>query len=295
MRIRQRTRRRVIPMLDVMLVCLDLTDIDDQLIDYAVSLAGKTGSSRIIFTHVIQAYDLGETNDTGLGELQEKVRLQLERRINRLVTGPVHTLVTVEIEHEDVSRRVIDMSRQQKADLVVMGKKHGSNRDLRYEKQITEAAYGNVLIIPEGSRSGEDHILCALDFSEASKKAFTLALQMHKKTDGRLSCYYLYDTGSSFFPTSTIKSSASFEQRLRRQVKSFLSAFDLHIEDVPCRIEIDDTGSLSHAERMRSISASLIIVGARGDVSKETSVLGNTIENLRHTDYRVPVMIVRNQ
>jgi pyruvate formate-lyase activating enzyme-like uncharacterized protein len=118
---------------------------------------------------------------------------------------------------------------------------------------------------------------------------------MHKKTDGRLSCYYLYDTGSSFFPTSTIKSSASFEQRLRRQVKSFLSAFDLHIEDVPCRIEIDDTGSLSHAERMRSISASLIIVGARGDVSKETSVLGNTIENLRHTDYRVPVMIVRNQ
>jgi nucleotide-binding universal stress UspA family protein len=283
------------PMLDVMLVCLDLTDIDDQLIDYALFLAGKTGSSRIIFTHVIQAYDLGEPDDTELSELQEKVRSQLERQINRLVKGPVHTLVTVEIEHEDVSRRVIEMSRQQKADLVVMGKKHGSDRALRYEKQITEAAYGNVLVIPEGPRSGEDHILCALDFSEASKKAFTLALQMHKKTDGRLSCYYLYDTGSSFFPTSTIKSSASFEQRLRRQVKSFLSAFDLHIEDVPCRIEIDDTGSLSHAERMRSISASLIIVGARGDVSKETSVLGNTIENLRHTDYRVPVMIVRNQ
>ena len=185
-------------MLDVMLVCLDLSDIDDLLIDYALSLAGKTDSSRIIFTHVIQAYDLGEPDDTELGELQEKVRSQLERRINRLVKGPIHTLVTVEIEHEDVSRRVIEMSRQQKADLVVMGKKHGRDRDLRYEKQITESAYGNVLIIPEGPRSGEDHILCALDFSEASKNAFTLALQMHRKTDGRLSCYYLYDTGSSF-------------------------------------------------------------------------------------------------
>ena len=98
-----------------------------------------------------------------------------------------------------------------------------------------------------------------------------------------------------FFPGSTIKSSASFEQRLRKQVKSFLSAFDLHIEDVPCHVEIDDTGGLSHAERIRGISASLIIVGAQGDVSKETSVLGNTIENLRRIDYRVPVMIVRNQ
>lgn len=280
-------------MLDVMLVCLDLTDIDDLLIDYSLFLARKAGSSRIVFTHVIQAYDLDNPQDAELSELQEKVRSQLEARIDRLGKGPVHTLVTVEVEQEDASRPVIEISRQQKADLIVMGKKRGGDRDLHYEKHITEAASGNVLIVPEGSLIAEDRILCALDFSETAKKAFTLALQMQKWTDGQLSCYYLYDTGSSFFPASTSRSSASLEQRLRKKVETFLSAFNLTPDDVPCRIEIDESGARNHAEHLRALSASLIIVGARGDVKKDTSILGNITENLRHTDLQSPVMYVK--
>jgi nucleotide-binding universal stress UspA family protein len=292
-------KRRVIQMLedktklDLMLVCLDLTDIDSHLIDYALFLAGKAGTSRIIFTHVIQAYDLTDLKPTELTELQEKVQSRLEARIDRLIKGPVHTRVLVEIEQEDASRRVIEISREQKADLVILGKKYGENRDLRYEKKITEEVESNLLFVPEDALLSTDHILCALDFSEDSKHAFTLALELKGGREAQLSCYYLYDTGSSYFPASTLRSSASFEQRLRKRVKAFLSEFDLKPEEVPCHIEIDDSQTRSHAQRLTDHAASLVIVGAKGDVSSATSVLGNTIKNLRHIDYRAPVLIIK--
>lgn len=284
-----------IPKLDSMLVCLDLTDIDNHLIDYALFLAGKAGTSSIIFTHVIQAYDLADRKRTDLEKLQEKVRKQMETQIDRLLKGPINTQVMVEIEREDASQRVIDISRKQKADLVVLGKKYGEDRDLRYGKRITEEVGCDLLFVPEDPQLSAEQILCALDFTEASKEAFTRALQLQKQTGAQLSCYCLYDTGSSYFPASTLRSSASLEQRLRRQVKSFLADFDLQPEEIPCRIEIDYSAGGSHAEQITSLPASLVIVGARGDAKTVTSVLGNIIENLWHTDFRSPIMIVRKR
>ncbi len=280
--------------IETMVVCLDLTEIDRELIDYARFIGRHLQTREIFLLHVIQAYDLSGRREDELAQVKKTLEQKLNEQIRRLPAegSPLHC--AVEIEKEDASKRIIAFADTHGADLVVLGKKYGSDRDARYGERIAAGTSADLLFVPQQPNPSAARVLCALDFSPHAEEAFARALHFRKTAGSQLSCYYLYDASASYFPAATFRASASLEQKLQKNARSFFQQFGLDPEEIPCTISLDDPTE-THVRKISREPADLIILGAKGAVGSVTTPLGNAAESLRRSQLHTPVMVMKNR
>jgi nucleotide-binding universal stress UspA family protein len=283
------------------LVSLDLTGIDAEMINYASFFSRIFKIDRIYFVHAIQAYDLGrkekKLNDIK-SSLNQNIRDEIDNIVNHRFGEKTRTEVITKIEDENAAQGVLDVIRENEIDLTLIGQKYGEEREGKYAKEIAANADSDLLLVPEEPPYKIDHIFCAVDFSEESEEAFQKALDMSKKTNARLTCYYVYDIRKEYFPGATDQSLASIEKEFNKKCKKFLSKFDLFLSDVNPRFNVNDKLNNS-AEKIYSQAfndrADLIVIGTKGKPGSVISLLGNITENLMHTDTEIPVMIIKSR
>ena len=287
--------------LNTMLVCLDLTEIDSNLIEYAAYLSQSLGMDRVIFLHAIQAYDLPDKSSKKFPDLETDLSKRIESEINGIVTEhfkrKIETDVITKIEDEDAANVIIDYTREEKVDLALIGQKYGEDRSGRYGHKIASEALTDLMFIPEEPDLSLDRILCAVDFSKVSEKTFRRALDIAETTNARLVCHYLYDTQKSYFPATTIRTKGMLEKKIRKRFRKFLKKFDLTPDDVELRLRVNEEFK-SQAEKLyeeaEEQEVDLLVVGAKGKTSVVTSLLGNVTERLRRMEKKMPVMIMKN-
>jgi nucleotide-binding universal stress UspA family protein len=182
-------------------------------------------------------------------------------------------------------------------DLTVIGQKFGEDRAGRYGQKIATRVRSDLLFVPESPEMSVEKILCAIDFSRHSERAFQRALDIQRFTGAQITCHYVFDTSKSYFPATTLRSSSAMEKKLQKKYRKFLRKFDLTPEQVPCRFELNDQ-IMGHAERINRQAGEeesrMVIIGTRGQTSVVTSLLGNVTENIRRMDVDMPVMIMKN-
>ncbi|MCF8335762.1 MAG: universal stress protein [Bacteroidales bacterium] len=287
--------------LKTMLVCLDLTDIDPNLIDYAAFLSQSLGMDKVIFIHAIQAYDLPDKSSKKFPDLKTDLRQRIEDEINSVVSNHfkknIETEVITKIEDEDAANMIIDFTRKESVDLALIGQKYGEDRTGHYGHKIAAEALTDLMFIPEEPDLSLDTILCAVDFSKVSEKAFRRCLNISKAVNTKLICYYLYDTQKSYFPATTFKTKGMLEKRIYNRFRKFLAKFGLNPDDVELRIGVSEEFK-SQAEKLyeeaEAQDVDLLVVGARGKTSVVTSLLGNVTEGLRKMEKQMPIMIMKN-
>ncbi len=287
--------------LDTLLVCLDLTDIDQHLIQYASFLSESLNTRKVIFLHVIQAYDLPDKSSKHYPDLESSLSQTIRKEITNAVSerfrSGTHTEVITKIEDEDAAEVIIDFTRKEDVDLTVIGQKFGEDRAGRYGQKIATRVRSDLLFVPESPGMSVDKILCAIDFSRHSERAFQRALDIQRFTGAQITCHYVFDTSRSYFPATTLRSSSAMEKNLQKKFRRFLRKFDLTPEQVPCRFDLNDQ-IVGHAERINRQAgeeeSNMVIIGTRGQTSVVTSLLGNVTENIRRMDVDMPVMIMKN-
>ncbi len=290
-----------IKQLNTLLVCLDLTEIDEHLIQYASFLSEALDTERVIFLHAIQAYDLPDKKSKKYPGLQstlsQTIRKEITNAVSERFRRGTKTEVITKIEDEDAAELIIDFTRKEEVDLTLIGQKFGEDRAGRYGQKIATQVQSDLLFVPENPDYSLNKILCAIDFSRQSERAFTRALDIQKATGAKLTCYYIYDTSKSYFPATTLRSSSALEKNMEKKYRKFLKKFDLTPDQVPCHFELNDQ-IRGHAERINrqaeAEQAHLLVIGCRGQTSKVTSLLGNVTENIRRMDMDMPVMIMKN-
>ena len=284
-----------------MLVCLDLTDIDQHLIQYASFIGEALHVNRVIFLHAIQAYDLPDKKSKKYPDLETSLSQTIRKEINHVVSErfqtDIRTEVVTKIESEDAADMIIEFTRNEQVDLTLIGQKFGEERAGHYGQKIATQAKSDLMFVPESPELSAEKILCALDFSSQSERAFQRALDIKQVTGAQMSCHYIYDTSKSYFPATTLRSTSNMEKTARKKFRRFLEKFDLTPEEVDCNFEINDKIK-GHAARINeeaeSQKAQLVIIGARGQAATVTSLLGNVTENIRRMDMEMPVMILKN-
>lgn len=282
------------------LVCLDLTNIDHALIRYASFLSQALDIYKITFLHAIQAYDLPDTGKF-FPDLQTSLSKTIEEEINSVVSHhfkkKIKTEVITKIEDEDISDVIIRFIEKEHIDLTLVGQKYGEDREGHYGKQIAGQSASDVMFIPEDTDFAINKIICAVDFSKASEKAFKRALDLAKATSAELICYYIYDTTKSYFPGTTLKTFTTLEKQFHKKYRKYLQRFDLQPGTIPCRSQIgEELNNQAYACYNAAVKegAELLIVGAKGKTNVVTSLLGNIAENLRRMDKETVVMIIKN-
>lgn len=285
-----------------LLVCLDLTAIDTFLISYAAFIARALPAEKVTFLHAIQAYDLPDRANREFPdvetELNAMIREEMHKSVDKNFEETCYWEVATLVGYEDAAREVLDYIAANDIDLTLLGQKFGENREARYGHKIAAEGGSDILFVPPYAEKTIDPILCAVDFSDASAKAFERALDLSRTWGIEMSCYFVFDPTRAYFPATTARSSSHHLQQARKLQEKFFKNYELSAEDIPCHIEIGDQMK-SEAENIYNAAdkqnARLIIVGAEGDTATVTSLLGNISETFRIMEKEIPVMIVKHQ
>jgi nucleotide-binding universal stress UspA family protein len=287
--------------LNTLLVCLDLTEIDRYLIEYASYLSQTLEMDKVIFFHAIQAYDLPDKSSKKFPDLETDLSTKIKAEINSVVSShfkrKVNTDVITRIEDEDAANVIIDFTRKEDVDLALIGQKYGEDRSGHYGHKIAAEALTDLMFVPEEPDLKLDKVLCAVDFSRDSEKAFRRALDIAQSTNSNLICHYLYDSSKSYFPATTIRTKGVLDKKVHKRFRKFLKKFDLTPDDIELRMRVNEEFK-SQAEKLyeeaATLEVDLLVVGAKGKTSVVTSLLGNVTERLRRMEKQMPVMIMKN-
>ncbi|MFP4159304.1 MAG: universal stress protein [Desulfobacterales bacterium] len=283
------------------LACLDLTEIDDYVISYAAHTAEIFRAQSATFVHVIQAYDLPDRRSKSFPDvkssLNSMIQEELDERIDPAFRQKVKTEVAIRVAEVNAADEILSFVRETNTDLMLLGQKHGEDREGRYGRRVAAESGCDIVFVPENPPDGVSAILCAIDYSSSSTGAFDRALHLQQTLGASVTCYYIQDVTKTYFPVSTSKSASRSQSRAEAKHRQLIESFGLNPDDYPCRIDTTDQLA-SEAEKICRIAdeekADLVIVGAQGDTASETSLLGNVSETLRRMEKYTPVMIVKH-
>jgi len=284
-----------------LLVCLDLTDIDKSLIAYAAFMARMLPASKVIFFHAIQAYDLPDRSSRSFPDIETElnaiIRDEMHNSVDKHFEEECHWEIATQVGYEDAAREIVEYIKTKKIDLTLIGQKFGENRQARYSHKIAAEAFSDLLFVPQYAEKSINPILCAIDFSTQSVRAFERTLDLSRTWGVKMNCYFVCDPARAYFPATTERSASHYQQQAQKAYEQFLKDYELSPEDIPCRIE---TGHelTSEAENIYQAgiddNARLIVIGAQGDTATVTSLLGNLSESFRLMEKEIPVMVLKN-
>lgn len=282
------------------LVSLDLTSMDRPLISYAAYLAKQMEAREVRFFHAIQAYDLPNRQSKRFPDVETELSKMIEQRIRDTVDEYFNDHISWDVEvgvgYSHAAEEVIEYVNTHSFDLVLLGQKHGENREGVYGRKILSEVNTNLMLVPEYVEHDMDSILAALDFTKYARKAFEWGLEYSRQVGCRLECFHVSDPTRAFFPVTTKQSSNRDQQRFLKSVDDFLASYQLSREEIPCHLKMHDQLTSEAQliyETARENGNDLIIVGARGDTANVTSLLGNLTESLRLMEKEIPVVIVK--
>ncbi len=284
------------------LICLDLTEIDQHLIGFAADIAQIFGAQNAIFIHAIQAYDLPDRRNKSFPDvrssLDRMIREELNEHIDENLRKKINAQVKTRVAEEDAADEILACVEEMEIDLLLLGQKHGEDRQGRYGRKVAAESVCDVLFVPENPPGRISRVLCAIDCSSSSRGAFDRALYLQETLGIELVCYFIQDVTKSYFPVSTSRSASRSQTKAEAMHRDFIEAFGRNPDDYPCRMGRTDQ-LVSEAEKICQAAeeekADLVIAGASGDTSTETSLLGNISETLRRMEKYVPVMIVKDR
>lgn len=284
-----------------LMVCLDLTDIDKSLIAYAAFMARMLPASKVTFFHAIQAYDLPDRGNRRFPDLETElnaiIRDEMHNSVDSYFEEQCQWDVATQVGYEDAAREIVEFIKSNEIDLTLIGQKYGENRQARYSHKIAAEASSDLLLVPQYAEKSIDPVLCAIDFSPQSVRAFERTLDLSRTWGVKMNCYFVCDPTRAYFPATTERSASHYQQQAKRAYEQFLKDYGLSPDDIPCRIE---TGHelTSEAENIYQAAiednARLIVIGAQGDTANVTSLLGNLSESFRLMEKEIPVMVLKN-
>ncbi len=188
-------------LLDKILLAQDFSKSSPNVVSSAIELA-KIFQSTIIPIHVLPDDIMNEKvrsflNETAMAKLEETANLIKSEGL--VVKKP---LLMVGSSYEAITRAAIDTN----ANLILLGSGETQKGDTfrlgTTAERIIQKSEKPVFVIKEGVLLNVHHILCPVDFSEASKRALKNAITMARRFKSELTILSVCEVSkSSWFPS----------------------------------------------------------------------------------------------
>lgn len=280
------------------LVCLDLTDIDQAVLAFARSAIRLFPGARIRFLHVVQQYDLPQSVPDDQPDRDDPKTLNAE--LQQALLDRIHPAfpdasaddLLLPTAAEDAAGEVIETARKVNADLLLLGEKQDPQRSRWYGKRIAATAPCKVLIVPQSSPPREESdspqqqtVLLATDFSPAADPALRWILQTAPRLRLRLGLHRVRDTSRSFFPFFNQSKAGDSARQTRQLAHKAFQRLDLGGDEAVAFFTcLDENPHQTEAERLLTAAsrykADLLAVSANGRPGTATTAYGHLIECL---------------
>ncbi|AKD03659.1 universal stress protein [Pontibacter korlensis] len=284
--------------IDAMMVCLDLSDIDDKLVAFARSICERLEVRKVYFVHNIKVYELSEDFKEWFGDVD--LASEVEGNIQDIVAEQFGNVADHEIlVSEEPNTEVIlaDLVKRYKIKLTVLGKKMSDKSTGALGTKLLRILPCSMLVFPETARFNIQKVLVPIDFSDASVHALRLSKNLSDQLRLQLEIMHVYRLPGQFFPLISEEKAVKKAEEVVKGKFADLQKRHKEIAGVPYTLVRAANKSIAervalHLEKGRH---DLLVLGLKGNNPLPSLSLGSVPTEMYNTDINVPLWLVYSE
>ncbi len=288
---------------DNMLICLDLTDMDEALISYTNFAVDTFKPKRLTFIHVMDSYDIPDELADDLEHdhrpLDEMIREEIEEKVNAVFAKQDMIKPEIVLETGLTTEKIIQFARKNKTDLAIMGKKVGYVGQGAVVRNIVGLIPSSVLLISETTPYQIEKVLVRTNFAKPSFVAWNMAKEIAGYTNAEIEFHHVYKLPYNYFPEQSPQAQQKLKKKIspyiEKQFKKFVSKYKITDNpgfDFSLNMKDDEAQSLYNYAVRNNID--LLITGTRLKSKLANILLDSTSEKLAGAGKNIPVLIVKD-
>lgn len=286
----------------VALVGIDLTDMDDHLIQYTAMIGKILPLERIYFVHVAKKSHLPANllkEYPGLLEpLDKSIENDILDKVNQYF-GKTDIAIKCLVKEGHPIEKILQLSKTKNADLILMGRKKSLHGSGIVSSKIARKCPCSLLLVTPDNRQNINKLLVSTDFSKHAALATMLALDISVLANtNKLEMIHVYQVPESYYKTG--KSYDDFDAIMKVHAEKSCIIFlnkNGFPSDVPCEFLLSKKGKYhkiicDYAEKN---DIDLIVIGSKGRTNISAILMGSVAEKLVYYDSQIPILIVKNK
>ncbi|HYQ56063.1 MAG TPA: universal stress protein [Draconibacterium sp.] len=291
--------------LNHILVCLDLTEMDDSLIRYAGLLVNKIKPDSITFLHVMRPIDIPKEILEAYPELDEPVpeiiREELQEKINEQYNPPSDVKVKVAVKEGYTNETIVKFSQENHITLTLMGKKMGYEGNGSVVRKVIGIIPSSVLLVSESVHDRIENLLVRMDFTKASEMALQMAFRLKELTGANVACHHTHKLPVGYFPQVDLekdeKLSKYVEKISIKEFTKFKKQYKHEADEIEFSYSVDAENEEDQILYRKALNtgADMIVIGSSLKSGLADILIDTTSEKLAESDKNIPVLIVNDR
>lgn len=285
------------------LVCIDQPERDLRMLSYAWTVARLAESREIHLLHVSEDKARESEDLPHVSSMPDEVTRETLRALaTEYIKEPAVQKCVCEVIHGSPLLEILRFAYEKDIDLIIVGRHYGevadTDDDALQARRITRKATCSVLVLPEEHQIKADAILVPVRDSECSANALDVACGIAAATNATVIALNVYQVHAGYSRSGVTlqQHQVLLDEAAQRECGSLLKRVETRSLAVQCKCTPDLHGKPVQAflESITSLSADLVVIGARGRTGAAGVLLGNVTEQLIRKS-PVPVLAVKKK
>ncbi|TRO65477.1 universal stress protein [Christiangramia sabulilitoris] len=281
--------------IDKILVALDLTSTDADLIKYASFLSEQLKPEKIYFVHNIKKYEISDLFQEHMKEvdLEKLISDELDEKVadNFTADTPSEVLISEDPYTESLINYVVH---KYGIDLVVVGNKSASEGAGIVSDKLMRLLKCDIVSVPRKARMSMENIWTGTDFSKESAKALQMAKYLSDSTGAKITIANIFNVPVQFAPyLNKDELVPKIEKHTREKFDKFLKKHK--ITDVETKVIRGRDTSIAEKLNLEAekADADLLVVADKGGNVFSSLLVGSVTDELFDRKLRIPLWVAK--
>lgn len=281
------------------LVCLDLSDVDESIVLNACEIAKVSGTNEVTFLNVIRDFNLPDSIGKEFPDLIDKAIDERKKHLQQLIDDLFRCDIKTNlmIKQGNATKSILTTSVDVGADLIVLGRKKSSDSVL--STRIIRRAACNILLVPENTRLTLERILVPVDFSVYSLLSLETALSLSSGQNSEIVLQNVYAVPNSFrYSGKSHKEFATImKENSFKELQALLKQAQIGNQQIEAIHTLDNKQNIIKKifEEAATRKIDLIVMGAKGRTAASALFIGSKAERMIQVNHTIPLIVVRKK
>ncbi|RIJ34196.1 universal stress protein [Pontibacter oryzae] len=284
--------------IDSMMVCLDLSDIDETLVAFSRSICERLPVKKVYFVHNIKSSELSDDFREFFGDVD--LGNEIEGNISDIVNEHFQNAADHEIlVSEEPNTEVIlaELVKRYTIKLTLIGKRMSDKSTGALGTKLLRILPCSVLVFPETANFNIAKVLTPIDFSDASVHALRLSKSLTDQLGLSLDILHVYKLPTQYFPLISEEKAIRKAEEVVKEKFSDLQKRHQEIAGVPYTLVRAAGKSIAERITMQLEKGNhdLLVLGLKGHNPVPSLSLGSVPTELYNMDLNIPIWMVYSE
>ena len=286
------------------LVALDLTEMDETLVQYVTRLSNYIDLEKIYFFNVMKSLEVPEEilkkYPDVVAPMDESTKREIQFTVDEVSKGNLKAEYEIKVTDGHRAEKIIKWAKVKEVDFIIMGRKSGLEGDGIISGKVLKLAPCSVIFIPEVLPETMQKVVVPIDFSKASERAFEEALFFASNNLSlEILALNIFEVPSGYHYSG--KSHDEFAEVMRQHsqeaYEKLIQKYDTSGLKISPFFELNHGNDIAKKIYQFAIKAraSGIMIGSKGRTQAAAILIGSIAEKLIRLNASLPTVVVKER